>query len=82
MPSTTGSRPYTRTLRQDIMSAKERRMNKAKYPQVKYNELTMISYKIDEINSAAKEILSLYNSSKPSLYFILLAALRLFFIID
>ena len=47
MPSTTGSRPYTRTLRQDIMSAKERRMNKAKYPQVKYNELTMISYKID-----------------------------------
>ena len=48
MPSTTGSRPYTRTLRQDIMSAKERRMNKAKYPQVKYNELTMISYKIDE----------------------------------
>ena len=48
MPSTTGSRPYTRTLRQDIMSAKERRMNKVKYPQVKYNELTMISYKIDE----------------------------------
>ena len=48
MPSETGTRPYTRTLRQDIMSAKERRMNKAKYPQVKYNELTMISYKIDE----------------------------------